>query len=252
MLKHDIAGDPMSELKWTHKTPQKIAEFERQSLPIISVDSKKKEQVGNFKNPGRKWDRQAEPVNNHDFRSLASGIVIPYGIYDYLANRGSIFVGVSHDTPAFAVNSIAGWWQHEGTRRYRQARKLLILADSGGSNGYRCRAWKTELQAKLANPFGLTLTVAHYPAGTSKWNPIEHRLFSEISKNWAAEPLTSYDKVLNFIRTTKTRTGLTVSAYLDSNTYPTGIAPDEETLRQLRLRYHNTLPQLNYTISPKM
>jgi hypothetical protein len=294
----------MTELRWTHKTPQKIAEllqqygiavsantvarllysmnfslhtnhkciaksdldrnqqfefisqlrnrFERQSLPIISIDTKKKEQVGNFKNPGRTWDRQAKQVNDHDFRSLATGIAIPYGIYDLLANRGSVFVGVSHDTPAFAAHSIAGWWQKEGARRYRQARKLLILADSGGSNSCRCRAWKTEIQAQLANRFGLTLTVAHYPSGTSKWNPIEHRLFSEISKNWAGEPLDSYDKILNFIRTTKTSTGLTVSAYLDANIYPTGITPNEDALRQLRLRRPTNRPDLNYTISPKM
>jgi hypothetical protein len=294
----------MTELKWTHKTPQKIAallqeygiavcantvtrlmhsmdfslrvnckclaksdpernqqfewiselrnRFERQSLPIISIDTKKKELVGNFKNPGRKWGRQAQPVHDHDFRSLASGLAIPYGILDTLANRGSVFVGISHDTPAFAAHSVAQWWHSEGARRYRNARKLLILADSGGSNGYRCRAWKTELQAQLSNRFGLTVTVAHYPAGTSKWNPIEHRLFSEISKNWAAEPLDSYDKVLNCISTTKTRTGLTVSAYLDTNTYLTGITPDEKELSELRLRHHKTMPNLNYTISPKM
>ena len=304
VLNHDIAGDPMSELRWTHKSPEKIAQllqqqgigvsantvarllhnmnfslrvnhkclassdparnqqfefisrlrtrFARQCLPIISVDAKKKEQVGNFKNPGRKWDRQAVQVRDHDFRSDAIGMAIPYGIYDIAANRGSVFVGMSHDTPAFAARCLASWWQKEGSRRYRKADKLLILADSGGSNGSRCRAWKTELQAQLSNRFGLTLTVAHYPAGTSKWNPIEHRLFSEISKNWAAEPLENYDKVLNFIRTTTTKTGLTVNAYLDPSDYPTGITPDAQTYSQLRLRHNNILPHLNYTISPNM
>lgn len=226
--------------------------FQRQALPIISVDAKKKEQVGNFRNPGQKWDRQAVQVNDHDFRSKSIGMAIPYGIYDLMANRGSVFVGVSHDTPAFAAHCIAGWWQREGAQRYPHARKLLILADSGGSNGHRCRAWKTELQAQLCNRFGLTLTVAHYPSGTSKWNPIEHRLFSEVSKNWAAEPLDTYDKILNFIRTTRTQTGLRVRAYLDRTDYQTGITPDAQTLQQLRLRPNTMLPEWNYTISPNM
>lgn len=303
-MQHDTAGDPISGVRWTHRTPDKIAQllqqhgiavcantvarllhsmkfslrvnhkclaasapernqqfefisrlrtrFERQALPIISVDSKKKEQVGNFKNPGQKWDRQAVPVNDHDFRCDSTGVAIPYGIYDLLANRGSVFVGVSHDTPAFAVHCIACWWQRDGAQRYHHARKLLILADSGGSNGYRSRAWKTQLQTQLCNRFGLILTVAHYPSGTSKWNPIEHRLFSEISKNWAAEPLDSYDKILNFIRTTRTQTGLRVRAYLDRTHYQTGVIPNTETLRQLRLRPNTTLPEWNYTISPNM
>ena len=137
-------------------------------------------------------------VNDHDFRSDALGVAIPYGIYDLLADRGSVFVGVSHDTAAFAAHSIAGWWKRDGANRYHRRRQLLILADTGGSNSCRTGAWKTELQSQLCNSFGLTVTVAHYPTGASKWNPIEHRLFSEISKNWAAEPLDSYPKVLNF------------------------------------------------------
>ena len=202
--------------------------FERQGLPIISVDTKKRELVGNFKNNGVKWDRTPVRVNDHDFRSDAIGVAIPYGIYDLLANRGSVFVGVSHDTAAFAAHSIAGWWKRDGADRYHRRRQLLILADTGGSNSCRTGAWKTELQSQLCNSFGLTVTVAHYPTGASKWNPIEHRLFSEISKNWAAEPLDSYPKVLNFIRNTCTRTGLTVSAYLDRRQYPTGTSPDPE------------------------
>jgi hypothetical protein len=180
--------------------------FERQGLPIISVDTKKRELVGNFKNHGVKWDRIPVRVNDHDFRSDAIGVAIPYGIYDLLANRGSVFVGVSHDTAAFAAHSIAGWWKRDGADRYRRGRQLLILADTGGSNSCRTGAWKTELQTQFCNGFGLTVTVAHYPTGASKWNPIEHRLFSEISKNWAAEPLDSYPKVLSFIRNTCTRT----------------------------------------------
>jgi hypothetical protein len=213
--------------------------FERQGLPIISVDTQKRELVGNFKNNGVKWDRTPVRVNDHDFRSDAIGVAIPYGIYDLLANRGSVFVGVSHDTAAFAVHSIAGWWKRDGAERYRRGRKLLILAATGGSNSYRTGAWKTELQSQLCNSFGLTATVAHYPTGASKWNPIEHRLFSEISKNWAAEPLDSYPKVLNFIRNTCTRTGLAVSAYLDRRNYPTGTAPDSEQVRSLCLKRHS-------------
>jgi len=224
--------------------------FERQGLPIISVDTKKRELVGNFKNHGVKWDRTPVRVNDHDFRSDAIGVAIPYGIYDLLANRGSVFVGVSHDTAAFAAHSIAGWWKRDGADRYRRGRQLLILADTGGSNSCRAGAWKTELQTQLCNSFGLTVTVAHYPTGASKWNPIEHRLFSEISKNWAAEPLDSYPKVLNFIRNTCTRTGLAVSAHLDRRQYPTGTSPDPEHVRRLCIKRHSTLPDWNYTIAP--
>jgi Rhodopirellula transposase DDE domain len=226
--------------------------FEQRALPMISVDTKKRELVGNFKNAGAKWDRLPVPVNDHDFRSDAIGVAIPYGVYDLLANRGSIFVGVSHDTPAFAVRSITRWWEREGQVRYRRARQLLILADSGGSNGCRCHAWKTELQSRLCDPFGLTVTVSHYPTGASKWNPIEHRLFSEVSKNWAAEPLDSYQKILNFIRGTRTETGLAVTARLDRTHYPTGLGPGPEKLKGLRISCHPTLPRWNYTISPNV
>lgn len=228
------------------------ARFERQGLPIISVDTKKRELVGNFKNNGSKWDRSPVSVYDHDFRSDSTGVAIPYGIYDLTANRGSVSIGVSHDTPAFAAHSISGWWEREGAARYPRSRKLLILADTGGSNGCRCYAWKTELQAQLANPFQLELTIAHYPAGASKWNPIEHRLFAEISKNWAAEPLTSYQKILNFIRTTTTRTGLEVTAYIDRRHYPTGISPLPGDIKQLHLTRASTLPNWNYTIAPNL
>ena len=163
--------------------------FRCRGLPTASIDTKKRELVGNFKNPGRRWDRAPLPVNDHDFRSDAIGVAIPRGLYDVLANRGSVTMGVSRDTPARAV---ATWWRNEGGVRHAGCRELLLLADAGGSSGYRCGAWKTELQSQLADRFGLTVTVAHYPTGTSKWNPIEHRLFSEISKNWAGEPLDSY------------------------------------------------------------
>jgi hypothetical protein len=226
--------------------------FRRRRLPILSVDTKKRELVGNFRNPGAVWDRSPRLVNDHDFRSDALGVAIPYGLYEPVANRGSVVVGVSHDTPTFAAHAIARWWRREAQPRYADSRQLLILADTGGSNGCRCRAWKTELQSQLVDPFHLTVTVAHYPTGASKWNPIEHRLFSEISKNWAGEPLDSYQKILNFIRTTSTQTGLAVSAYLDRRRYPTGIEPTPEQLRLLRLQPHDTLPHWNYTIQPNL
>jgi hypothetical protein len=226
--------------------------FQRGGLPIISIDTKKRELIGNFKNPGTRWDLSPRLVNDHDFRSDALGIAIPHGIYDVRANRGCVTVGVSHDTPAFAARAIARWWHQEGGGRYAHARRMLLLGDTGGSNGYRCRAWKTELQAQLADAFGLTLTVAHYPTGASKWNPIEHRLFSEISKNWGGEPLDSYQKILRFIRSTRTQSGLSVTAHLDRRHYPTGVEPTPEQLQKLRLRPGEILPKWNYTLSPNL
>ncbi len=227
-------------------------QFQRRNHPIISVDTKKRELVGNFRNHGTRWDRSPILVNDHDFRTDSIGIAIPYGIYDLLANRGSIFVGISHDTPSFAARSLARWWSREGLCRYPKSNRLLILADTGGSNSARCYAWKTEIQSQLCNPFQLSVTVAHYPSGTSKWNPVEHRLFSEISKNWAGEPLTSYEKILKFIRTTNTHTGLGVSAYLDRSCYSTRLKPTAEELRRLHIIPHKTLPKWNYTIKPNL
>jgi len=161
-------------------------------------------------------------------------------------------VGVSHDTPAFAAHAIAPWWHQEGSTRYSGSRQLLILAVTGGSNSCRCHAWKTELQSQLANSFALAVTVAHYPTGASKWNPIEHRLFSEVSRNWAGEPLDSYQKILNYARTTQTHTGLQVTAYLDRRLYPCGLKPTPHQMASLRLQRHETLPEWNYTIKPQL
>jgi hypothetical protein len=226
--------------------------FQRRHLPILSVDSKKRELVGNFKNPGHRWECAPRRVYDHDFRTDSIGVAIPYGIYDVHENRGALVIGVSHDTPAFAAHAIAHWWRQEGAPRYSGSRQLLILADTGGSNSCRCYAWKTEVQSQLANSFALTVTVAHYPTGASKWNPIEHRLFSEISRNWAGEPLDSYQKILNYARTTRTQTGLQVTAYLDRRNYPCGLKPTPEEVASLRLRRHETLPNWNYTIKPQM
>jgi len=229
---------------------QQRERFATQGLPIISVDTKKQEPIGNFKNAGSKWDREAVLVKDHDFRSEADGRAIPYGIYDTQANRGAVFVGTSHNTPAFAVDSIAQWWLKEGCQQYPAARELFILADGGGSNGPRCRAWRKALQDTICTPLGLTVTVSHYPPGASKWNPIEHRLFSQISKNWAGEPLTNLDKILPFIRTTKTVSGLTVNAYLIPEHYDTGIKISNAERRQLNLVPHDVLGRWNYTVSP--
>ena len=197
--------------------------FAQRGLPVISVDTKKKELIGCFKNPGTVWTKVATPVNDHDFRSDASHIASPYGVFDPVANRGHVFVGTSYDTPGFATDCIKRWWTSDGRARYPNADKLLILADNGGSNGSRCRAWKHGLMTRLSTPSGLEVTVCHYPSGASKWNPIEHRLFSQISKNWAGEPLGSLEVMLNFIRTTKTQTGLRVRATLMKGTYPKGL-----------------------------
>ena len=224
--------------------------FCRHGNPIISVDAKKRELVGNFKNAGRKWERVPTPVNDHDFRSLSTGIAIPFGIYDPQANRASVFVGVSHETSAFAVTSICRWWSHEGRRRYPNSQHLLILADTGGSNSATRGAWKDQLQQHLCDRLGLTVTVAHYPTGASKYNPIERRLFSQISKNWAAEPLTDYHKILGLIRHTTTSTGLRVRACLDTKDYPTKVKPSAQRLRELRITRHKILPKWNYTMAP--
>ena len=313
-MEYETAGDPMTGLKWTRKTTQKVthelkalgikevnrttvsrllkdldyslkvnhkkkalgvnqtpeararrdqqfkyisrirAQFTDEGNPIISVDSKKKEMVGDFKNNGSAWRKKAFEVGDHDFRQYAEGIAIGYGIYDTLANRGSMFVGIDHNTPAFAVESIAKWWKQDGAKKYEGCKKLLILADAGGSNGYRPRAWKYELQRKLCDPFGLCVTVCHYPPGASKWNPIEHRLFSAISNNWKGVPLNSYEKIIKYMRKTKTTPdqgpGLKVKATLVRKRYKNGQKVSDKEMSQLQLENHDTLPNWNYTISP--
>lgn len=225
--------------------------FTRAGEPVVSVDTKKKELVGQFKNAGVAWSKSPLLVNDHDFRSTAVGMAIPYGLYDPTANRGSVFVGMSHDTPEFAVESISRWWSTEGRRRYPTARNLLILADGGGSNGPTCRLWKEQIQAELCDRYGISVMVSHYPTGASKWNPIEHRLFSEISKNWAGRPLDSYQTILNYIRRTTTVKGLAVMACLVRKKYDTGIKVTDEQMKQLRIAPDRNLPRWNYTISPR-
>ena len=225
--------------------------FAAQGLPVISVDAKKKELIGNFKNPGAKWVRDPILVKDHDFRSEAKALVTPYGVYDTQANRGSIFLGTSDDTPAFAVDAISEWWLREGSKRYPTAKELLILADGGGSNASRSRGWKKAIQDHLCIRLGLTVTVTHYPPGTSKWNPIEHRLFSQISRNWAGEPLTDIDKTLNFVRTTTTKPGLAVTAQLATEIYEKGAKVTNKEMALLNLAKHETFGRWNYTLHPK-
>ena len=248
----DTAGDPVSGIKWTRRTTEKVANellsggicvspntvakllkdlgyrlrsnakklnrqkdpgrdaqfayiaakreaFAKAGLPVVSVDAKHREMVGEFKNPGATWEIEPLAVLDHDFLSDATGVALPYGIYDLAANEACVSIGTSHDTPSFAVDNLARWWACHGRERYRGATELLVLADSGGSNGARSRAWKHGLQHRICDPYGLSVTVCHYPSGASKYNPIEHRAFSQISKNWAGQPLTDYETVVNYI-----------------------------------------------------
>ncbi len=302
-MAHDVAGDPMTGLRWTRKTTEKIrrqlrsvgirvsrttiarllkllgyslrvnhkkiarcsseyrdqqfryikrlrTSFARNAQPIVSVDTKKKELVGLFKNPGAAWVKEPTKVKDHDFRSEGKGMAVPYGVFDLQANRGHVSVGVSHDTPRFAVQALATWWARVGRMLYPRADQLLVLADNGGSNSSRARAWKIELQTRFCDRFHISVTVCHYPPGTSKWNPIEHMLFSAISRNWAGCPLESYETILKYIRSTKTSTGLRVNATLDARHYQTGIKINKADFATVRIRPHRTLAAWNYTLSP--
>jgi len=224
--------------------------FAKEGDPTISVDTKKKEQIGDFKNNGTSWQQDAILVNDHDFPSDARGKASPYGIYDTQRNKGTVMLGISYDTPRFAVESIESWWKTEGKENYPNSNQLLILADSGGSNSSRSRVWKCKIQERLCDQFGLTVNVSHYPPGSSKWNPIEHRLFSEISKNWAGRPLDSFETALKYIRTTKTTTGLTVKAHFVRKKYERGEKVTDRKMKGLSLTKHETFPEWNYTLSP--
>ncbi|MEO7145085.1 MAG: ISAzo13 family transposase [Bryobacteraceae bacterium] len=231
---------------------RQVKNFRQDESPVISVDTKKKELVGAFKNAGRRWLPQgkADEVSVHDFPHLGEGKAIPYGTYDIARDRAVVNVGVTHDTAEFAVESIRRWWRLDGKRHYRGAERLLICADSGGSNGNRQRAWKLHLQA-LSDETGMAITVCHYPPGTSKWNKIEHRLFSFISLNWRGKPLLNFETVVNLIGGTHTRSGLKVKAVLDTNQYETGVKTPDEEIDKLRLKRHKTHPNWNYTLLPR-
>jgi Rhodopirellula transposase DDE domain len=302
LLRDAMAGDPITGLKWTHKSTRRLSaalrrlgfraspntvarllrdhdfslrvcrkqvaeaghrDRDRQfrylvrlrrlylarGWPVISVDTKKKEWIGPFKNPGRSWRRQPHAVFTHDFPSWSQGPAIPYGIYDLAHNDGLVVVGTTHDTPTFAGRALRRWWLLVGCRRYPGVRRLLIEADAGGSNDYRKWEWKVALQ-RLADEFGLVIVVTHYPPGASKWNPIDHRMFSLISGNWAGEPLTSYKTVLKRIRGTRLGAGFHCRACLDTTDYEPCHRVTAEAKARVRLQRRTFLPQWNYTIGP--
>ena len=228
---------------------EQVRKFMRTKNPVVSVDTKKKELVGAFKNAGRRWKKKGTPdaVGVHDFPSTASGKAIPYGSYDVARDEALVNVGITHDTAEFAVESIRRWWTMLGRKAYPKATRILICADAGGSNGNRLRAWKAHLQ-KLADQLKLPITVCHYPPGTSKWNKIEHRLFSFVSMNWKGQPLVSYETIVNLIGSTTTKSGLTVKAILDTKNYETGQRIENQTMKALQVKPHRFHGEWNYTI----
>lgn len=224
--------------------------FEDGVVPIVSVDSKKKELIGEFKNNGTAWRNCDRNVLAHDFRSQAKALASPYGLFDCRANRGMVVIGTSSDTSEFAVDAIELWLTESALISYPMMRKFLILCDSGGSNGYRTRLWKTRLYNQIAVRYGLEVAVCHYPPGASKWNPVEHRLFSFISMEWQGEPLVSLEFMKNKIEATKTKTGLAVSAKIMNKTYNKGIKISNKEFSNIKIKYHDTLPMWNYSIMP--
>jgi hypothetical protein len=241
---------PDREVQFQHIQTQKEA-FMQAGLPVISVDSKKKELIGNFKNSGRQWRQVAESVNEHDFPQDALAKAVPYGLYNLNHNRGYVYVGQSADTPQFAVEVITTWWQTIGCHLFPTATRLLILADAGGSNGYRPRRWKQQLQECLADQLHMEVTVCHYPSGASKWNPIEHRLFGPISINWAGIPLRTFELMLSLIRGTINDAGLKVEAFLVDKVYEKGQKVSDEIMDSLNLERHSICPNWNYTLRPR-
>jgi hypothetical protein len=231
---------------------QQVGRVQKRGQPVVSVDTKKKELLGDFKNPGQEWRPQGSPqkVRVHDFKDKELGKAIPYGVYDVANNQGWVSVGIDHDTAYFAANSIRRWYEDMGSKRFPRARELMITADGGGSNSYRSRLWKVALQG-LADRLELRLKVCHFPPGTSKWNKIEHRLFSYITSNWRGQPLVSHEAIVNLIASTTTRTGLIVQAALDTNVYETGLKVTDEELARLRLTPCDFHGEWNYTIAPR-
>lgn len=224
--------------------------YTAQGMPVISVDTKSRELMGPFHKSGRRWTQYPIKVFDHDFPSDSQGIALPYGIYDLSRNEGFVCVGTSRDTSEFAVDSIRTWWLQAGSSHYPYADRLLILADCGGSNGYRTRLWKHQLHIAFCNRFGLQVKVCHYPPGSSKWNPIEHRMFSFISNNWAAHPLHDYETALKFIRTTKTTAGLKIRASLNKKHYEKGKKVSDQEMQRIALKRYTLRPNWNYSISP--
>ena len=243
-------SDPDRDEQFKHIN-DKVTEFLKENQPVISIDTKKKELIGNFKNNGKEWKAPGEydEVNVYDFMQFAVGKAVPYGIYDMKLNEGYVNVGIDHDTAEFAVQSIRKWWNSMGKKRYPEAKKLLITADGGGSNGSRVKLWKIELQ-KLSTETGLEISVCHFPPGTSRWNRIEHRLFSFITKNWRGKPLISFEVIVNLIANTRTNKGLTVKCELDKGIYEKGIVVTNEELSRVNIKRDEFHGERNYTISP--
>jgi len=236
------------------------ARFNKKNNPSLSVDTKKKEMIGNFKNPGTRYKRQADLTNDHDFLTYAEGKAALYGVYDQKENKGFVSIGMflkegktisSGDTPEFAVESIERWWRYQGYETYKNSNEILILADSGGSNGHLSHMWKVKLQEILCEKYGFKVTVCHYPPGASKWNPIEHRLFSEISKNWRGTPLVDYETVYKYTASTKTTTGLETNAIMVGKQYQKGLKASKEDIKKLNIKRHELNPSWNYTLSPR-
>ena len=246
------SSHPDRNAQFEHINKQ-VQAFQKRGQPVVSVDAKKKELIGDFKNAGREWHPQGQPVKvrSKDFVDQHLGKGIPYGVYDLTANNGWVSVGIDHDTAQFAAESLRRWWQHMGARVYPKAKELLVTADAGGSNGYRIRLWKVALQA-LADAIGLRISVCHFPPGTSKWNKIEHRMFCHITENWRGQPLVSRAVIVNLIGNTKTRTGLTINAALDENAYPTGIKVSDAELAAVRIKRAKFHGDWNYTILPRV
>lgn len=246
MLSGQDHPDRDTQFKYINKLAK---EFSTKNYPVISVDTKKRELIGKFKNNGKVWTKDEVKVFDHDFPSDGQGVAIPYGTYDINRNEGFVNVGISSDTAEFAVNSIWQWWRFFGRKYYNNAEKILICADGGGSNSAKTKAWKFYLQ-DLANKIGLAITVAHYPPGTSKWNKIEHKMFSFISMNWQGRPLENYETVVNLISSTSTKSGLRIKAILDKKQYQKGVKISEQEFSRVQLKFHDKFPNWNYTIHP--
>jgi hypothetical protein len=246
------SAHPDREAQFEHINTQ-VRAFQKRGQPVVSMDTKKKALLGDFKNAGREWHPQGQPiqVRSKDFIDKRLGKGIPYGVYDITANNGWVSVGIDHETAQFATESLRRWWQQMGSRVYPSAKALLVTADAGGSNGYRIRLWKIALQ-ELADAIGLRISVCHFPPGTSKWNKIEHRMFCHITENWRGKPLVSRAVIVNLIGNTKTRTGLTIKAELDENMYPTGLKVSDEELATIRIKRDKFHGDWNYTILPRV
>jgi hypothetical protein len=242
--------DPIQRDKQFCYIKQQCEAYAKRGLPIISIDAKSRELIGPFFQKGSRWANGPTEVFDHDFRSDAKGIGVLYGIYDFCHNKGFVCVGTSRDTSEFAVDAIRNWWLKMGRYDFPGKDELLMLADCGGSNSYRNRLWKYQLQVALCDKTGLKVRVCHYPAGASKWNPIEHRMFSFISINWAGQPLESYETMLNYIRTTKTDTGLRIRAQLNPKKYETKIKISDDKMASVKLKQYRVNPTWNYSITP--